>query len=142
MLVFNGSVCAPNSNISQHEVYRPAAISLSHRAKVTWLTTAACKRINSLLCCSQVLKHSSLSLLQLTLRKAVDTQGPLPCSNRAAYWLHAKDGSFTCSHSSFFLLPFSNKCLRREIHRATEIIVEAGKPRRSVTSVIRGRKTF
>lgn len=41
MLGFSCSVCAPNSNISQHEAYSPLAISFSHRAKVTWLTTVS-----------------------------------------------------------------------------------------------------
>lgn len=41
MLGFSCSICAPNSNISQHESYSPLAISFSHRAKVTWLTTVS-----------------------------------------------------------------------------------------------------
>lgn len=41
MLSFSCSVCAPKSNISQHEAYGPLAISFSHRAKVTWLTTVS-----------------------------------------------------------------------------------------------------
>lgn len=41
MLGFSCSACAPNSNISQREAYSPLAISFSHRAKVTWLTTVS-----------------------------------------------------------------------------------------------------
>ncbi len=41
MLGFSCSICAPNGNISQHEAYSPLAISFSHRAKVTWLTTVS-----------------------------------------------------------------------------------------------------
>lgn len=41
MLGFSCSIWAPNSNISQHEAYSPLAISFSHRAKVTWLTTVS-----------------------------------------------------------------------------------------------------